>query len=89
MPFVEPGLREPLVRGDIPPRAVGDLCFLEYSELMAAWRADPRWTTIHNQFKRMTGMDDHKAAAFLAFLEFYFNHGHLYELQKKEENGDI
>ena len=89
MPFVKQDLRMPLVRGDIKPKAVGDLCFLEYSQLMQAWRESPRWTTIHNQFKRMTGMNDDQAAAFLAFLEFYFNHGHPYEIEKKEENGDI
>lgn len=89
MPFVKQDLRAPLLTGDIKPKAVGDLCFLEYSEIMAAWRKDPRWTTIHNQFKRATGMNDDQAAAFLAFLEFYFNHGHPYEIEKKEENGDI
>lgn len=89
MPFVKQDLRAPLLTGDIQPKAVGDLCFLAYSQIMDAWRKDPRWTTIHNQFKVMTGMNDNNAAAFLAFLEFYFNHGHPYEIEKKEENGDI
>lgn len=89
MPFVKQDLRAPLLTGDIKPAAVGDLCFLEYSRIMAAWRKSPRWTTIHNEFKRIFGVDDSKAAAFLAFLEFYFNHGHPYEIEKKEENGDI
>lgn len=89
MPFVKQELREPLVRGDIDPKAVGDLCFLEYSKIMQAWRENPRWTTIHNEFKKASGFGDHQAAHFLAFLEFYFNHGHPYELEKKEENGDI
>lgn len=89
MPFVKQDLRAPLLTGDIKPTAVGDLCFLEYSRIMQAWRTSPRWTTIHNEFKRIFGVDDSKAAAFLAFLEFYFNHGHPYEIEKKEENGDI
>lgn len=89
MPFVKQDLRAPLLTGDIVPKAPGDLCFLKYSDIMAAWRKDPRWTTIHNEFKRLTGMDDFQAAGFLAFLEFYFNHGHPYEIEKKEENGDI
>jgi len=89
MPFIKRDLRAPLLAEDIKPRVVGDLCFLEYSRLMQAWRENPRWTTIHNQFKLITGMSDNQTAAFLAFLEFYFNHGHPYEIQKKEENGDI
>lgn len=89
MPFVKNDLRAPLLTGDIKPQAVGDLCFLEYSRIMQAWRTSPRWTTIHNEFKRIFKVDDQKAAAFLAFLEFYFNHGHPYEIEKKEENGDI
>ena len=89
MPFVKQDLRAPLLLGDIDPKAAGDLCFLEYSKIMMAWRNESRWTTIHNEFKRIFKVDDEKAAAFLAFLEFYFNHGHPYELEKKEENGDI
>lgn len=89
MPFIKSDLRMPLLRKDIKPTAVGDLCFLEYDKLVWAWRAEPRWTTIHNEFKRIFKVGDRKAAAFLAFLEFYFNHGHPYEIEKKEENGDI
>lgn len=89
MPFVERNLRAPLIMGDIDPKAVGDLCFLEYYQIMRAWRENPRWTTVHNEFKRIFKVDDKKAAAFLAFLEFYFNHGHPYEIEKKEQNGDI
>lgn len=89
MPFVKNDLRAPLMLGDIKPKVPGDLCFLEYTKIMLAWRQEPRWTTIHNEFKRITGVDDKQAAAFLAFLEFYFNHGHPYEIEKKEENGDI
>lgn len=89
MPFVEQQLREPLVRGDIKPKAVGDLCFLEYSQIMQNWRENPRWTTIHREAKRLFGFTDDGAAKFLAFIEFYFNHGHPYEIEKKEQNGDI
>ena len=89
MPFVKPELREPLVRGDIIPKSVGDMCFLEYSQIMQNWRNEPRWTTIHNEAKRLFDLSDDAAAKFLAFIEFYFNHGHPYEIEKKEENGDI
>lgn len=89
MPFIRRDLRAPLLAKDISPKAVGDICFLEYSKIMSAWRNEPRWTTVHNEFKRIFGVDDMKAAAALAFLEFYFNHGHPYEIDRREENGDI
>lgn len=89
MPFVKQYLRAPLLTGDIRPKAVGDLCFLHYSDIMAAWRKDRRWTTIHNEAKRLFHLDDEGAARFLAFMEFYHNHGHPYELVQKENNGDI
>jgi len=89
MPFIKLDRRAPLLEGDIPITSVGDACFLEYNRLMAAWRKEPRWTTIHDEFCRLMGMSDADAAKFLAFLEFYFNHGHPYEIEKKEENGDI
>lgn len=89
MPFIKSDRRAPLLTGDIKPKEVGDLCFLEYSKIMQAWRENPRWTTIHHEFKRTFGVGDHVAAGMLAFLEFYMRHGHLYELEKSEENGDI
>lgn len=89
MPFIKSDLRAPLLRGDIKPKQVGDLCFLEYSKIMQNWRENPRWTTIHTEAKRLFGFTDDGAAKFLAFLEFYVRHGHRYELDKSEENGDI
>lgn len=89
MPFVKRDRRAPLLTGDLKPEVPGDLCFLEYVPIKDAWQKEPRWTTIHNEAKRVFGMDDNQAAKFLAFLEFYFNHGHPYEIEKKEENGDI
>lgn len=90
MPFVKQDLRAPLLSGDIEPKTVGDRCFLSYSKMMWEWRTAPRWTTIHRLFQSATGIMDHNAAAaFLAFLEFYIRHGHKYELEKSEENGDI
>lgn len=89
MPFIKPDRRVPLQTGDAVPREVGELCFLRYKEIMDEWRRNPRWTTIHNMFVKLTGAEDEEAAAFLAFLEFYLNHGHNYELTKKEQHGDI
>lgn len=89
MPFIKQELRQPLLTGQIKPQAVGELCFLRYADMMEKWKDQPRWTTIHNMCKEAMCMNDMQASAFLAFLEFYFNHGHFYELEKKEENGDI
>lgn len=89
MPFVKQDLRAPLLLGDIDPKTVGDKCFLEYYEMIKKWRENPRWTTIHNILKERFGLSDNQTAGILAFLEFYFNHGHPYEIEKKEENGDI
>ena len=89
MPFVKNSIRKPLLDGTRLPAAPGELCFLEYKKIKDAWAASPRWTTVHDQFRAMTGCDDEDAAKFLAFLEFYFNHGHPYELDRKAENGDI
>lgn len=89
MPFIKQNLRKPLLTGKRKPQAVGELCFLEYSKLMEAWRKEPRWTTVHNEFKRLSQGDDTSTARFLAFLEFYMSHGHPYEIEKKNENGDI
>lgn len=89
MPFIKQDLRAPLLAGDIQPQVPGDLCFLEYVKIMEAWKAEPRWTTIHNECRRIFGLDDAHAAKLLAFLEFYARHGHRYEIEKADENGDI
>lgn len=95
MPFVPQDRRPPLLTGDLYPQTPGDLCFLEYVELMARWREEPRWTTVNGLCKKMLSdvlgrpVYDWESSKLLAFLEFYFNHGHVYEIGKKEANGDI
>jgi len=89
MPFVKQERRQPLLDGTLAPAEVGDLCFLEYKPLMDAWRKEPRWTTIHNEAKRIFGINDDQAAKLLAFFEFYIRHGHAYENKKIAENGDL
>lgn len=32
---------------------VGDWCFLCYREMWLTWKANPRWTTVHNLYKKM------------------------------------
>lgn len=89
MPFVKSDRRPPLLTGDIKPIEPGDKCFLEYVPLITAWRNERRWTTAHNEFKRLFDTSDEVTAKFLAFLEFYIRHVHKYENEKAEENGDI
>lgn len=89
MPFVKNGKRAPLLSGELPPTDKGDLTFLEYVPLINAWRKERRWTTAHNEFKRVFNVDDVMAAKCLAFLEFYIREVHPYEDEKLRENGDI
>ena len=85
MPFVKKECRDP----EHKPCSVGDLCFKEYSELMKIWKENPRWTTVHDQFRHMFDCTDEQAARALAFFEFYIRHAHEYENKKVAENGDI
>jgi hypothetical protein len=89
MPAVKEERREPLLNGSLRPEEKGDFCFLEYQPLMDAWRKEQRWTTVHNQFKRLFGTDDIQTAKILAFAEFYIRHVHEYENRKFAENGQI
>lgn len=83
MPFIKAEHRDnPNV--NIP----GDRCYIEYSNMMKKWRADPRWTTVDDiacllfpgQFAR---------ARFLAFLVFFSKTVIPYEDKKEKENGTI
>jgi hypothetical protein len=70
----------------------GDRCYVFYKEMVEKWRAEPRWTTAHNIFKSMAGIDlstDDGVAHFLAWQVFFQLHVMPYELRKREENGDI
>lgn len=95
MPFIKQDKRAPLMAGDMEPQDKGDHCFLEYVALIAKWRAERRWTTAHNEFKRVLSelfgweWDDRETAKFLALLEFYAREVHPYENEKVEENGGI
>jgi hypothetical protein len=71
------------------PAEPGDLCFLDYVGMVERFRGNPRWTTIHNEFKRLTGFDDKQAARALAFMVYFIKFAMPYEYEKIEENGDI
>lgn len=89
MPAIKRDRRAPLLMGDIKPTEKGDFTFLEYVPLKQAWQKERRWTTAHNEFKRLFGGTDRQVAKCLAFLEFYIREVHPYENEKFEENGDI
>jgi hypothetical protein len=89
MPAIKQDRRVPLLMGDLKPTEKGDLTFLEYVPLVRAWRKERRWTTAHNEFRRLFDVTDEQAAKFLAFLEFYIREVHPYENEKFEENGEI
>jgi hypothetical protein len=96
MPFVTPERREQLdaaMRGErlclLEP---GDMCYVYYKEMVDRWRAEPRWTTAHNIFKSMAGIDlgtDEGVAQFLAWHVFFNIHVMHYEQLKRDANGDI
>ena len=75
---------------DIQP---GDRCYLFYRDMVNAWRAEPRWTTVHNIFRNLMTTDsddeDDQVARVLAWFVFFHLHVIPYELKKREENGDI
>lgn len=85
MPFVPQECRDALH----VPCSVGDLCYKEYLKLMASWKDSRRWTTCHNEFKRLFDCDDAQAAKALAFFVFFNKHVMPYEDEKEKENGGI
>ena len=66
---------------------VGDLCREEFVPMVRAFKANPRWTTIHKQLKGTFGLTDGQTAKILAFIEFYRLYGADYENLKMAENG--
>ena len=72
----------------------GDRCYVYYSQMVGAWRANPRWTTAHNIMKSFgltepIASDDDFIAAHLAWQVFFQLYVMPYELKKRKENGDI
>ena len=88
MPFVPQENRKSMKEGK-PPETVGDMCYLEYVPIMEAWHKERRWTTAHNELKRVFDLDDHTAAKFLAYMVFFCKHVMPYEDEKEKDNGPI
>lgn len=52
MPFIENKNRDRIkLLGCEASESVGDLCYVFYSQIMIAWRDNPRWRTIHRLFR--------------------------------------
>ncbi len=88
MPFIPLKNRESIADGN-QPETVGDQCYIVYCGLIDAWKKEPRWTTAHNLFKETFDVTDEQAAKTLAYLVFFNLHVIPYELEKKDQNGDI
>ena len=88
MPFVPLENRGSMTCGN-PPRTVGDRCYLEYTKLILAWLKERRWTTAHNEFKRVFDVDDAQATKTLAYLVFLIREVMPYEEKMVIKNGDI
>jgi len=88
MPFVPKENREAMKNGEAP-KTVGDQCYLEYLPMMEAWKKTRRWTTVHNEVKRVFGLSDEVTAKFLAVLVFVIKEAMPYEHEKEKENGPI
>lgn len=93
MPFIKNNRRLPLSEGAEPEEA-GEACFLHYRLMAKEWRINPRWNTAHNIYRKTQSgraiLDpDDLAARDLAWQVFFQLHVMPYELQKREENGDI
>lgn len=85
MPFVAPEHRLP----EHEPCCVGDRCYWYYLDLITAWNKERRWTTAHNEFKRLFDCDDDQAARALAFFVFFAKKVMPYEDEKASQNGEI
>lgn len=108
MPFIKQERRDIIERLGIdalkesPERIQpGDRCYYYYRGMVKQWKANPRWTTAHEIFKRMMfsyGITSHPstdeqaewdAAHLLAWQVFFVRYVLPYEDEKEKENGTI
>jgi len=88
MPFTKQSDRVSALRGVISK--VGDLCFLEYRSLKQEWDQERRWTIAHAQYTKVFNVgNDKQAAKELAWWVHFVLNIIPYELEKREEHGDV
>ena len=71
------------------PKTPGDMCYLYYKNMVAAWKEKPSWTLFHTMLSATFGWNDHQTAKVAALLMFILYKVKDYEDAKKLENGDI
>lgn len=97
MPFIEPERRLIIARlgfSQLPEPQPGDFCYKYYKPMVDEWYQSRRWSTAHRIFEHLYDELEEasrfeKAAKELAWQVFFQLHVMPYELQKREENGDI
>ena len=97
MPFITQDRREIIDSeglGKLDVLQVGDLCYAFYKPMVKRWKAHPRWTTAHDIYRDMIAQSrdrglQSRAAQHLAWQVFFQLHVMPYELQKRQEKGDI
>jgi len=87
MPFIPRSDRHKVLKGII--ETFGDMCFLEYKPLKEKWSVKPRWTTAHCQYAKIFKKTDKQAAKELAWWVHFVLNVIPYEIEKREENGDV
>ena len=96
MPFITHNERVELAEGK-PAETVGQRCYLEYIQMVAAWNKEPRWTTAHKIYKGVLDaktsalpiITDQLVAKDLAWQVFYSRYVWPYEQEAIKRNGDI
>ena len=93
MPFISKERRHMIDKEGMQPETPGDLCYTYYKPMIEKWRADKRWTTVHEIYQQIVNTRHlfayTSAAQDLAWQVFFALEVIPYELQKRKENGDI
>lgn len=94
MPFTEQSRRQPALDGTLKEPQPGDLCFVHYHKMKQAWKAIPRWMSVHVIYRTLLRdkiqlSEDSRVALDLAWQVFFALVVLPYEKKKPKENGDI
>lgn len=95
MPFIIGERREMIKNNLLKDFQPGDYCYVYYKSMVEEWKANPRWTTAHNIYKKMKRYpqfeynEDKRRAHELAWQVFFQLYVMPYEEEKREQNGDI
>lgn len=77
MPFIEQKNRDRIkLLGPEACENVGDICFVFYSNIIRAWKEEPRWRTAHRLFRQYS--EEPEANEFFSYI--YDRLMHKFEL---------